>query len=488
VLRCLAFGLVVAAAVGGAADRAGAHPLGNFTVNRYAGITVAPGELRVHYVVDTAEIPTFQARDDIDRDGDRQLAPGELAAYATDACERITGGLDLAIDRRQVAVHPVGATAATRPGQAGLDTLRLECDLTAAAPKSGRVEFTDRNEPERVGWREIVAAGDGTTLHDATVPAQSLTAALREYPDDQLAAPLDVRTASFSYTPGGAAAPTADAGDAAGAAENPITDRYEGFTSWFTSSVEARRLTLGLALLATAAAIVLGAFHAIAPGHGKTVLAAYLVGERGSVREGMLLGLTVAVTHTLGVLVLGAVLTASQTFAPESVYPWLGVLSGVCFAALGVSILARAMRGRRGGHGHRHGGHVHDDHHHGHDHGHGHGSDHPHDHRDGRPPMRPRELITLGFAGGLVPTPSALVVLLGATAIGRAWFGVLLVIAYGAGMSATLVAAGLALAWARRRFELRAASERALRIAAVLPIVTGLVVTLGGLTLIARSV
>ena len=93
----------------------------------------------------------------------------------------------------------------------------------------------------------------------------------------------------------------------------------------------------------------------------------------------------------------------------------------------------------------------------------------------------------MGFAGGLVPTPSAVVVLLGATAIGRAWFGVMLVLFYGLGMSATLIAAGLALGWARRRFAIERASERALRIAAALPILTGVVVTGGGLVLIGRA-
>jgi nickel/cobalt transporter (NicO) family protein len=135
-----------------------------------------------------------------------------------------------------------------------------------------------------------------------------------------------------------------------------------------------------------------------------------------------------------------------------------------------------------------------DDHHHEHDHGHGHGHGHEdgHDHHgdashEPGPALSRRRLLTLGFAGGLVPTPTAIVVLLGATAIGRAWFGVALVLAYGVGMATTLVAAGLLLARARRRFELRASGGRLMRYAAVIPIATAAVVTGSGLWLVARA-
>jgi ABC-type nickel/cobalt efflux system permease component RcnA len=238
-------------------------------------------------------------------------------------------------------------------------------------------------------------------------------------------------------------------------------------------------------------------------------MAAYLVGARGTVRDGLLIGLTVAVTHTAGVLVLGLVLTASQTFAPESVYPWLGLASGVTFVVLGVTLLVGALRRRAGvtragvplGHHHHTHDHVHQHHvhqHHAHQHlahqhlahqhlahqhlAHEHASDEP------DPPLVSRHrLLTLGFAGGLVPTPTAVVVLLGATAIGRAWFGVALVLAYGIGMAATLVAAGLLLARARRRLELRAGTRRVMRYAALVPIATAAVVTGSGLWLVARA-
>jgi ABC-type nickel/cobalt efflux system permease component RcnA len=265
-------------------------------------------------------------------------------------------------------------------------------------------------------------------------------------------------------------------------------------TDAFTGSVGRRDLTVGIALVALAVGLLLGAIHAAVPGHGKTVMAAYLVGERGTLRDGLLIGLTVAATHTVGVLLLGLFLAASEAFAPESLYPWLTAASGVAFAALGVSILVRAVRRRRLGprallDGHHHHGAF--DGAHGHDHGHG--DDHTHDAELGqshepKAALSRRELVTLGIAGGLVPTPSAIVVLLGASAIGRAWFGVLLVISYGVGMATTLVAAGLLLGWARNRVDLRTKGDRVLRLAAFLPIATAAIVITAGLMIMARGV
>jgi ABC-type nickel/cobalt efflux system permease component RcnA len=388
------------------------------------------------------------------------------------------------------------------PGQAGLLTLRLVCRLEApvAAAAHHRVDYATHFDSERIGWREVTAVGDHATLVKSAVPTVSPSASLTRYPQDRLSSPLDVRGAHLTVREGGAAAPRQLP---IPTATGSVVRGFDQLTQSLTSSVSARRLTIGLALVAVAFALGLGALHAFAPGHGKTVMAAYLVGERGTVRDGLLIGVTVAFTHTLGVLVLGLVLTASQTFAPEAVYPYLSLASGVCFVALGVTLMVGAIRRRRVGflglHHHHHGpgGHTHgapdDDHAHAHAHAHDHDHDHDHDHadhHDERPaPARlsRRNLLTLGFAGGMVPTPTAVVVLLGATAIGRAWFGALLVVAYGIGMGGTLVLAGLLLARARRRFDLRRHGDRALKIAAVFPVVTAVVITGSGLWLVARA-
>src|SRR5207302_4288939 len=209
------------------------------------------------------------------------------------------------------------------------------------------------------------------------------------------------------------------------------------------SLVSRHHLSVGFALVALAFAVALGAIHALAPGHGKTVMAAYLVGQRGSMRQAGLIGLTVTATHTAGVLALGLALSASSLIAPESLYPWLGLASGVLLAFIGIGLLRRAVRARR----HRH------DHHHG---------DHHHPVVEDVPPVRTRALVAMGFAGGLVPSPSALVVLLGAMALGRAWFGVVLVIAYGLGMAGTLTAAGALLLRARGVLDRRRGRVRGL--------------------------
>ncbi len=488
-LRVVRFGLACGIAVlatGVLAGPASAHPLGNFTTNRYSGVTVGPGRGTVDYVLDLAEIPTFQQRATVDTNGDGRYDDAELRAAAAPRCSELQRGLQLVIGDRAIPLVQRSALMRTLPGQ-GLVTLRVECRFDwSGADRSAALHYRDTNFAGRVGWRELIAVGDQTTLHSSNVPTTSLSKHLTNYPKNQLRSPLDAQAISLHYQPGGAAAPQIRS--------NPLTSRYEGLTGWFTHSVESKRLTLGLAMLAVAAALILGAFHALFPGHGKTVMAAYMVGQRGSTRQGFMLGLTVAITHTIGVLVLGIVLTATQTFAPESVYPYLGVFSGILFGALGVTLLVRAVRQRKTlfAHGHSHGGHTHSHDHHAHEHAAHEHEHHGHEHdytvnEDAVAPLRTRSLVALGFAGGLVPTPSAVIVLLGATAIGRAWFGVMLVVFYGVGMSATLIAAGLALGWARRRFSLERASQRALRIAASLPIVTGIVVTGGGLLLIGRA-
>ena len=253
------------------------------------------------------------------------------------------------------------------------------------------------------------------------------------------------------------------------------------------------------------AAVALGAVHALAPGHGKTVMAAYLVGERGSLRQAALLGLTVTSTHTAGVLLLGVVLSGSTAVVPEELYPWLGMTSGAMLAGVGVSLLVRAWRRRSGGiaafaahrhhgehhhdgPGHHHAGHHHSGHHHaGHHHSGHHRSGHHHP-GDTQSPMSRRALMIMGAAGGMVPSPSALVVLLGAIALGRTWFGIALVFGYGIGMALTLVAAGLLMVHARAGLDRRLRSRtRTARLIQALPLMTASFVVIAGVGLAARA-
>ncbi|WP_155372386.1 urease accessory protein UreH domain-containing protein [Catellatospora vulcania] len=277
-----------------------------------------------------------------------------------------------------------------------------------------------------------------------------------------------------------------DPGGAAGLAEDGHDHGLllGRLTAEFARLVGRQELTPGFALLAMAVALALGAGHALAPGHGKLLMATYLVNERGSLRQAVSVAGTVALTHTAGVLVLGVVLAAGLHFVPHRVYTLLTVLSGALVVTVGLSLLRRAWRDRDrpGGHGHGR-GHGHGEHapgaggHHGRGHG-GHGDEGC----AGRGARRPggRGIVAMGLAGGLMPSPSAVVVLLGAVALGRAWYGVLLVAAYGAGMAASLLGIGLLLTRMRDRLERAPRAWMSHRAWRLLPLVTSSAVIVVG--------
>ena len=520
VRRLLALGAVavVALAVLVPAAPASAHPLGNFTVNEYSGLRVQPDRVLLDLVVDMAEIPTFQSRSDYDTNGDGRTDPAEAAAYGSRTCAEQSARLKLQVDGAPAPVRVVSTALRFPPGQGGLVTLRLTCNLDAmSGPLHGerRLDFRNANFSDRVGWHEITAVGDGTTLVTSTVPRDSVSRVLTAYPNDLLRSPLNQRVASLRVRPGGARY----SGPAAkfvlpGAA---LPRGIDQATRSFTDLVARRDISVGFGVLAFAIALFLGGLHALAPGHGKTVMAAYLVGQRGSMRQAGLVGLTVTTTHTLGVMVLGLVLSTSTVIAPERLYPWLGLASGALLAGVGAGLLTRALRARRArsrSHDHEHVIHDHTVHHHAvqdravqdravqdraiqdraiqdrapHAHG---GRVHSHAPVDPERPLHWRSLVAMGFAGGLVPAPSALVVLLGAIALGRTWFGVVLVVAYGMGMAVTLTAAGILLVRARGALDRRAARRvrpsRFGDLARVLPLATSSLIVVVGLYLAARG-
>ncbi|MGW0878863.1 nickel transporter [Streptomyces sp. NPDC002671] len=415
------------------AGTASAHPLGNFTVNRYDGLVAAPGTLSVDHVEDLAEIPATQARPDIERLG--------MAEWARRRCEQASRHSEVTVDGRAVPLAVHGSRAALRPGQAGLNTLRVECRSTAPLPRgrSLALGFHSAVTWSGPGWREITARGDRMTLTASDVPKASVSHELTSYPKDLLSSPADSSTASLRIRPGGPAL-AAQQQDAPAASVLPRgADRW---TRALDDLVARRDLTLGFATLALLIAVGLGALHALAPGHGKTLMAATAAarGGRARPRDVLPLAASVTVTHTLGVVTLGLLVTAGSAATP-SVIGWLGLASGALVLATGTHLVRRAWRDRAHEHHHAaehtHGSHTHGGHTHGsHTHG-GHTHTHP-----AAPSLR--GTILLGFAGGLVPSPSAVVVLVGATALGQAWFGLLLVVAYGVGLALTLTAAGFA--------------------------------------------
>jgi ABC-type nickel/cobalt efflux system permease component RcnA len=427
------------------AGSASAHPLGNFTVNRYDGLIAAPGHLRVDHVEDLAEIPATQAKPDIEKLG--------LPEWARRRCAQAAAGSRLTVGGRTTPLTVGTSHAELRPGQAGLHTLRVECRLTAPLPKGDTVllGFHSAGASTGPGWREITARADRMTLIASDVPKTSVSRELTSYPKELLSSPADTVRASLRVRPGGPALAD-ELRD--GPAASVLPRGADRWTQALDNLVARHHLTLGFAALALVIAIGLGAMHALAPGHGKTLMAATAAarGGRAKLKDVLPLAASVTVTHTLGVVALGLLVTAGSAATP-SVIAWLGLASGVLVTLAGASLVRRAWRNRGHGHGHAHGpahshaDHAHDDAHshagHGHTHDHAHGHDHGVTHTHPTAPTL-RGTILLGFAGGLVPSPSAVVVLVGAAALGQAWFGLLLVVAYGVGLALTLTAAGFA--------------------------------------------
>jgi len=460
------------------------HPLGNFSVNQAIELALHPDRVAATAIVDLAELPTLQERPAVDANGDGKVSAAESAAYSTRTCNAMAGAVALRVDGHRVpwSVRPAGF--AYRPGSAGLHTSRISCTFDAAADltRSAIVDLVNGYRADRIGWREITAAGHDVHIVDPPVPARSVSDWLRSYPADLLGSPLDQRSARLQVEPG----------YAPGAGATIHLSRGDPVSRWVAAAdrklegLVGGHLTPFVGVLAVLLALVLGAAHAALPGHGKTVMAAYIAGRRGRPRDAITVGAIVTLTHTGGVIVLGLLLTATASLAGEAVLSWLGVASGALVAAVGVAMLGGVLRRRSSAyhhHGHSHG---HDpDHHRGHaqahDHDH-HGHSHPHSSRR----ARRLSLVGMGIAGGLVPSPSALIVLLGAVGLGRTAFGVLLVAAYGIGMAAMLTAAGLLLVRVRDRWASRPGRTLA-RLTALAPTGTAALVLCVGLGLAGRA-
>ncbi len=528
-----------------------AHPLGNFTINHYSRIETGAGRVKIRYVIDMAEIPTFQELQTIDTDGDKQPSSAELDAYLERVATQLTEGLRLDIDGTRVNLEIVSKNISMPAGAGGLSTLRIECDLASAAitgdpTATHRLRFEDTNYGDRIGWREMVAnSSDGVTIFDSSVYGNAVTDELKAYPQDMIAAPLDERVAEFSFTRGAVPSGAAQLLTRDGHAATQSRDR-------FAELIAVPKLTPTVALLGLLFAAVLGSIHAMSPGHGKTVVGAYLVGTRGTARHAAFLGLTVTITHTLGVFALGLVtLFASQYIVPEQLFPVLSLISGGIVLVIGLSLFVRRLRAvlqpaehdHTHDHAHEHAdhapahshslSHIHSHHEHAHDHDHAHSHhththththdhedhDHTHSHHDhshhtsgithhdddhhhhdhtshsplthshgGREhthlppgsdgsPITLRSLLALGISGGLLPCPSALVVMLSAISLHRVGYGLILVIAFSLGLAATLTAVGLLFVYARRFISRPMAQSRLVR---VLPVLSALVIAVAG--------
>jgi nickel/cobalt transporter (NicO) family protein len=412
--------LAAAAAFLVAPAAASAHPLGNFTVNRYAGIEASGDRVYVRYALDLAEIPTFQIGDDVRRPG-----------YAA----RLARELELRLDGRRVPLRVLRHRVATRDGAGGLETLRLDVVYEAIGSGSA-LRFADHAFSDRIGWREVtVSARDGAEVGRSSAPEVSTSNELRSYPKDLLSSPSAISTATASLELGDVQGVPPAIGD-----QGAATHRGGGFEAL----IERGDVTPGVLLLSLLIAMFWGAAHALTPGHGKAMVAAYLVGTRGKPRHAFMLGGTVTIAHTAGVFAIGFVtLGLSQFVVPEQLYPWLTLASGVLVVVVGAGVLRQRLRSRRGHEHHHH--HGDDHHHHGHD-------DHGHHHVHDDDALTSRGILGVGVAAGLLPCPSALVVLLSAIALHRVGLGLALIVAFSVGLAATITSIGLVAVLARRAF------------------------------------
>lgn len=433
-----------------------AHPLGNFTVNHYSRLELSTDQVRVFYVLDMAEIPTFQIIQQIDRDGDTQVSPDEGVTFAATQTDELRRGVQLTLNGAAIELALAGTPDLSfPPGQGGLSVMRLAFWLEGSLPTEGQeritAEYRDTNTTERIGWREIVVRGiAGVSVFDSTVSDRDQSNELRTYPQDMLSSPLNQTSARFAFQPA-----AGQASRPALVAQQPGTATNDGA---FAALIAVPRLDLQAVLLALATAVGLGALHALEPGHGKTVAAAYLVGSRATARHVVLLGLTVTIMHTSSIFLLGLVtLFASQFIVPEHLLPWLALASGLIVIVIGVRMFLSRLRQPSAGAAHRHDqAYTHD--HHGHAHEqHDHDPTHSHNH-DHLPPaltgsaMNWRSVLAIGVSGGLLPCPAGLVVLLSAISLGRVGFGLLLIVAFSAGLALVLSGVGFAVVYGGRWF------------------------------------
>jgi ABC-type nickel/cobalt efflux system permease component RcnA len=523
-----------------------AHPMGNFSINHYSKIIPGAHTVEVDYIIDMAEIPTFQQMQE-----SAVVAKADdpsLVLYLHRQSEDLKEGLTLLVDGKPLMLQTVSRQAIFPPGAGGLPTMKMGFVFMATLPGELRdsitlLRYRDDNYPGRAGWKEIVAVnGSGAVLVNASVPANDRSLELTNYPTDMLHSPPQTLEASLSIK----AAPVGvQAGDkselqagsgwlatrgAVASSSVTLKANSQGTPrSAFTELISSKRTDFLFIAMAALIAAVLGGFHALEPGHGKTLVAAYLVGSHGKARHAVLLGAIVTASHTISVYALGLItLYASQWILPERLYPWLGIGSGLMVAGLGFTLFIRHYLATEphAGNDHVHG--PADSHPHSHDHSHNdagadaarephrhnwwgghvrqidahshddlpvHERDHggKHDHPNGGEhgtshaarSLSLSGLFALGITGGIVPCPAALVVLLGALAFHRVAFGLFLIVAFSAGLAAVLISLGLAMVYAGR-FMSRFGAQGPLT-QRWLPLASSAVITVIGVTLTLQS-
>jgi ABC-type nickel/cobalt efflux system permease component RcnA len=437
--RLLFITMLAALAVCVTPRAAEAHPADRLL--QHLIITIHGDRIEATFAVSGGLLATSELATSIDTNGDEVFSPEEGQAWL----QRFTRQISITRAGELLPNDPAGirlAMPAYNSFALGLSPLLVTFTLpTADQAQIGlRYAITNSYKPDLSDLRLDIAETEGGTLAEPAYPGRTV----------HLAVNVDPAVASG---PVESAAEVANRWSATGVVSEAqaLFDRPK--TPWF--------IVLMLGIFAG-----MGALHAVQPGHGKTLVAAYLVATGGTPRDAMTLAGIVTATHTLSVYVLGMLtLLASEWFLPSRVIPVLSVVSGVLVAGMGAMMLWRATQRWRGDHARHH-------HHHAHDHDHDHAHDHHHhDHAglsdeqharlhaaeidqvfvewDGRRRVSFRQLLTLGVSGGIAPCPDALAILLLAAGIGQAAFGMVAIVAFSVGLALVLVAFGIAIALLR---------------------------------------
>jgi nickel/cobalt transporter (NicO) family protein len=507
--------------------------LGNFTINQFCGIQLTDTAVTVHYAVVYGQLPALAELHRADTNNDGVTTQAERDAYVESLAPELARALKVFVDGVPIALQLTDHRSSLPVEQGGF-SLRLDADFAGALPAGlaagpHALTFSNGNFNGQFGWHEVSVrtvpsiAVFNTNAFDTSL-TNGLTAALPSLPPG---GPLDERQVKLSFIRGAAPVGATLLGPRAGQAPpaaQPAT--IAGESAWLqrqtralVDAISAPHIGYRVTLFALLAAFVLGALHAFSPGHGKTIVGAYLIGSRGTPKHAVFLGATVTATHTLGVFALGfATLFASRFIVPERLFPILSLLSGLIVLGMGMILLAQRWRVAAGvfrqslaspaftvfggsrmhslvwapahpGHGADH------DHHHDHDHDHGDSHDHAHSH-DGRvmhshggtlhshaPPtdVSWRSLLALGISGGLIPCPSAMVLLLAAVALNKTAYGMLLVLGFSIGLAVTLTGVGLGFLYARSR--LPKSGKTASRWVLLLPLASAAAITVVGVVL-----
>jgi ABC-type nickel/cobalt efflux system permease component RcnA len=503
-----------------------AHPLGNFTINQFVGLNISNDSIQLDYVVDMAEIPAFQEIAEFDSDGNGQPDSSEFSGYSDEKCASLQPSLGLLVNKKPLTLTLISSTVEFPKGVSGLPTLRLTCQFQTSTNLVGDriiLSFDNNAFPERIGWIEIVVIPNDVSLQ-GDYSITSLSNRLTSYPQDLLTSPLKQRQLNVEILAGVTQTQNTDL-----SVSKPINSSPLNQNDTFTNLILLDEINFPTLLFALAVSSVWGAMHALTPGHGKTIVGAYLVGSRGTIKHAVYLGLTTTITHTLGVFALGLVtLFAAKYILPETLFPWMSLLSGLFVVGIGVNLAWSRFRFSElggkletfranltrssempapvlqnisaiqidhqhqyvlgSGHGHSHSHHHdHDNHSHDqgrHEHNHSH-ADHSHmpPGADGMP-VTWRSLLALGISGGIIPCPSALVVLLGAISLNKIGLGLVLVLAFSFGLAGALTAIGMAFIYAGRvfnRFQVQG------RVVQLLPVLSALIVSGIGIGILIKA-